>query len=267
MWHYLVSGNPVGPVDDARMAELIGQRVVVRESLVWRQGMPQWQRADQTDLAVQFGSFAAVPPPVPSYAPVHPHEPSVQTASGASATQPYPVVGSAASAPGSYGSAVPASYPPSSFRNLWTWMAWLIGGGSLFSIVIIGLPALIAGCVLYYILLYRFWAILQGLGARTTPGVAVGFSFIPFFNLYWGYVAVVGLCDDINAHLARTGIRAAPVRRDLAMAQFILGIITVVPYLGLLALIPYFVILILLWKQLVDAAEAITAARSGTPSA
>lgn len=49
-----------------------------------------------------------------------------------------------------------------------------------------------------YIILYRAWHILQPGGARTTPGQAVGFMFIPIFNIYWIFNAYVGWSTDWN---------------------------------------------------------------------
>jgi hypothetical protein len=37
--------------------------------------------------------------------------------------------------------------------------------------------------------LYRAWKILQPAQPSTTPGMAVGFLFIPLFNLYWTFIA------------------------------------------------------------------------------
>jgi hypothetical protein len=39
------------------------------------------------------------------------------------------------------------------------------------------------------IFLYRQWSLLQWHGARTTPGKAVGFGFIPLFCFYGWFVA------------------------------------------------------------------------------
>ena len=69
----------------------------------------------------------------------------------------------------------------------------------------LGTVALLAGCVailfagIYsYIILYRSWHILQPGGARTTPGAAVGFLFIPFFSLYWIFNVYPGWATDWN---------------------------------------------------------------------
>jgi hypothetical protein len=57
----------------------------------------------------------------------------------------------------------------------------MIGGGVIATLSVIP----------FYTTLYRAWKCLQPGGlARTTPGKAIGFLFIPFFNLYWIFQAI-----------------------------------------------------------------------------
>ena len=42
------------------------------------------------------------------------------------------------------------------------------------------------------------WAAIQDGYARTTPGKAIGFMFIPFFNIYWMFQAIWGYSKDYN---------------------------------------------------------------------
>ena len=64
--------------------------------------------------------------------------------------------------------------------------------------------ALLAGAVLFCISYYRYWELVPVNEAVTTPGKAVGFLFIPFFQLYW-YVFTIwhlskhySTIDDLN---------------------------------------------------------------------
>lgn len=54
--------------------------------------------------------------------------------------------------------------------------------------------------------LHRAWRVLQPAGASTTPGKAVGFMFIPFFNYYWTFIAYWKWAEEWN--LARRRYRA-----------------------------------------------------------
>lgn len=62
--------------------------------------------------------------------------------------------------------------------------------------------AIVGGIVLSiftYIYLYRAWNYIQDLpNVATTPGKAVGFLFIPFFNIYWLFVAYHGWSKNYN---------------------------------------------------------------------
>lgn len=55
------------------------------------------------------------------------------------------------------------------------------------------------------IALYRSWKTLLPHEASTTPGKAVGFLFIPFFNLYWIFVAFYSFATDVNKKNRRYG--------------------------------------------------------------
>jgi hypothetical protein len=57
--------------------------------------------------------------------------------------------------------------------------------------------------ILMFILVYHFWKTIQDGYARTSPGKAVGFLFIPVFFYYWIFVAFFGLSQDLNAFIKR----------------------------------------------------------------
>jgi len=64
-----------------------------------------------------------------------------------------------------------------------------------------------------------------------SPGKAIGFLFIPFFNLYWVFFTYHRLCVRINEQLAKAGL-AGEVPTGLAIAMCI---IMVIPYVGMLS--------------------------------
>ena len=102
---------------------------------------------------------------------------------------------------------------------------------------------LIVYVVMFMVLIYKLWAAIQIAPARTTPGKAVGFLFIPFFNLYWIFQAYWGWAQDYNAYLARHGLTFAPgVSDGLALTYSILRVLMAVPIVNYLVLIPLFII-------------------------
>lgn len=86
-----------------------------------------------------------------------------------------------------------------------------------------GLGGMIWGMVYALIILYRCWSLIPSPIARTTPGKAVGFLFIPFFNWYWVFQAVHGLAEDIHAWMPR--YPKLP-NKDLALVDSIFFIIS-----------------------------------------
>jgi hypothetical protein len=86
------------------------------------------------------------------------------------------------------------------------------------------------------ILLYRYWRVMQPYTSRTTPGKAVGYLFIPFFNLYWMFVAYHGLAKAIDAYIdGHPGTQAPRPETPMILVMVILLAVSFVPYLGSLA--------------------------------
>jgi hypothetical protein len=74
-------------------------------------------------------------------------------------------------------------------------------------LVPVAVIATIAVAVFKALMLYLLWRVIPEDIARTTPGKAVGFIFIPFFNFYWNFIAFWGLGKDMNATLEQRGIQ------------------------------------------------------------
>ena len=91
-------------------------------------------------------------------------------------------------------------------------------------LIVIGLIPLIISIVYCCMLHYQLWKLISKEIARTTPGKAVGFQFIPFFNFYWYFVTYYGLCQDMNDTLVRRGIQCQ-VSEGLGMTYAILSVI------------------------------------------
>ncbi|MDO4551096.1 MAG: hypothetical protein Q4C96_07580 [Planctomycetia bacterium] len=79
----------------------------------------------------------------------------------------------------------------------------------------------------FCILIYRCWSVIQDEYVRTTPGRAVKFLFIPVFNLYWIFVAILGLAQDMNVFCNRYDIWD-PYRNRIHLFSVFLSIIFVI---------------------------------------
>ncbi|MBA3687092.1 MAG: twin-arginine translocase TatA/TatE family subunit, partial [Planctomycetes bacterium] len=121
----------------------------------------------------------------------------------------------------------------------------MMAGGLLYAA---GGGALVAAAVFQLILIYRAWEIIQDGRARTSPGRAVGFLFIPLFNFYWFFVAKFGLAKDLNAYVERHGIVARQASPALGLTCAILMVCSVIPLVMLFAIVPAFVVLAVFLK-------------------
>ena len=92
-----------------------------------------------------------------------------------------------------------------------------VGGGLLLMLIAGGL--FLTSGILSYIYLYRAWAALQPGGATISPGKAIGFMFIPLFNIVWLFLAVGGLPKQWNSITSRyDNTRHAP---QITMGMFV----------------------------------------------
>lgn len=86
------------------------------------------------------------------------------------------------------------------------------------------------------------WEIIQDDGfAMTTPQKAVGFLFIPIFNLYWVFVAYYGLSKQINEYIARHNLDSRFKSKKGQTLAFC--ILLFVPFLGwVISIFLYFMV-------------------------
>ncbi len=100
----------------------------------------------------------------------------------------------------------------------------IAGGGTIepehMPFVFIGSVFSTYAFIVFVILLYKMWKIVPLPFARTSPGKAVGFLFIPIFQLYWFFPAIWGWTEDFNDFLRQKQIdsQRAPERLGLALA-------------------------------------------------
>lgn len=132
------------------------------------------------------------------------------------------------------------------------------------SIVLLGYLPMLYWVVVFCFLVHKMWAAIQDGNVRTSPGKAVGFLFIPFFNLYWAFQAFPGWATDYNNYLKRHGIDAKPVPHGLFLAFPILVLCAVIPVVGILATLANFVIMIIMVSKIVDGVNALPASAAAT---
>ena len=126
---------------------------------------------------------------------------------------------------------------------------------SILLLSLLNFVCMIISVVMASILLYRFWNIIQsGTRKRTTPGKAVGFCFIPFFNIYWIYVAYVGLARDMNLYCEENSLN---FRMNVVLTQwwFFLSLSGIIPIIGLFTSIIALILYIVMLKNFSELSE------------
>jgi len=94
-------------------------------------------------------------------------------------------------------------------KTLFTWF-WI----SLIGILLGGI-GLIAAAVLFVIIVYKSWKLVQHEGVRGSADDMVSRCFIPGWNLYWIFPALRGLAKEFNAKFDRDTIMAEKINLDL----------------------------------------------------
>ncbi|MGD0077342.1 MAG: zinc-ribbon domain-containing protein [Sedimentisphaerales bacterium] len=77
---------------------------------------------------------------------------------------------------------------------------------------------LVCSVLIELMLFYKMWAAIADTQTSTTPGKAVGFLFIPVFNLYWALNMIMAFAEDYNAFIERRSLKA----NDLPLTLFML---------------------------------------------
>lgn len=112
-------------------------------------------------------------------------------------------------------------------------------------LLVIGSAFLLATALVIYaavmvsVLLYKAWRAIQDGHARTTPGKAVGFLYIPLFSFYWAFQVFPGLARDYNRFVERHGLNAAKLPAGVFLAHVIVACaISILPLASTLESLP-----------------------------
>lgn len=85
-------------------------------------------------------------------------------------------------------------------------------------------------CRLYY----KMWMAIQDNHISTSPGKAVGFLFIPLYNIYWAFYMFVGFAEDYNAFIERHSIETKKLSRVLFFVFVFLLLFPLMPISGMI---------------------------------
>ena len=107
-------------------------------------------------------------------------------------------------------------------------------------VLALGVISCLVGSIFYLVWLYKAWKVASRSPEDPSPGQAVGFLFIPFFNLYWIFRAVPGLSAALHRNLrqANPSWMGGTAGHGIGIAT---AVISVIPYVNLLSPIFYFI--------------------------
>jgi hypothetical protein len=80
--------------------------------------------------------------------------------------------------------------------------------------------------IVTFILVYKMWAAIQGRGARTSAGKALGFMFIPLFYFYWVFQVFWGWTKDYNRIPESDDVELPLMPEGIALAVCVLPLLT-----------------------------------------
>jgi hypothetical protein len=140
-------------------------------------------------------------------------------------------------------------------------LSWL--GGVFWPLLILTIPLCMVALVFDCIMHYRCWDALSPSQRRTTPGKAVGFLFIPFYNFYWVFVSYRGLAIDLGRATGKPD--AGGLGTTMAILYICQWVFIFVPVLSALVGIAYFILWILFTRLVVGQANSLLSATGSTP--
>lgn len=262
-YYYSDGEKQFGPVS----LEELKEKDITRETLVWHQDLSVWVEAQSLEEFNDY--FATKPPPLPKQEP--PKPPPLPK----DEKKNEPVYG--------YGSYRPP-YEKSVVDTLKTYMiviAIFLGIGMLFSrigyyysineswdideagaiVQLLSIPIIIVYVIYLMMFIYKKWKHLlsleEGYIDDVTPGKAVGFMFIPFYNFYWIFVVFVRFSKRLNAvyHNKKGIYDRIPVGLSVALSITVVSsiILQYIPVLGDLLSLSIVVLLLVYLSSVINA--------------
>jgi len=134
---------------------------------------------------------------------------------------------------------------------MWFWIS-LIG-------ILIGI-GLISAVVLFFVIIWKAWKLVQREGIRATPDQAVAYCLIPGRQYYWMFPAFRGLAKEFNEKFLHENIAQEQINLDIP--TWMLICLYASPITFGVSLIPFLVLWIIYTNKIKDGSIAlINAAR------
>ena len=242
-WHYHDGEREQGPYELVTLKGFVWDRAVTRTTRVRKEGMEEWMSAEQIpDLreSVYLQRRAAV---------------SDITAAWRRRARPERM---------GLGLFLAIISAIAALRGTAVWLEavhhYEYSGAAEFAWMSSGVLLLISLAV-WGMLHYRCWAVLPEHAARTTPGKAVGFLFIPLFQFLWAFLTFPSLVSDLKKYARVNHIplrRFVPGMGILMAVGFCLATLAQGdPNVGTAVGLVYFAVVVLYYVSVAGAAKTI----------
>jgi hypothetical protein len=124
--------------------------------------------------------------------------------------------------------------------------------------------------ILVFSIWYKAWQTIQDSHARTTPGKAIGYAFIPFFNVYWIFQMIWGFAVDFNRFADRYGHPVKHLPSTGIFVALVIGVLGIIPVLsipcGIVGGTLYILIVITVVKRVNELGESIASQAAAPPA-
>ena len=249
-YYIIQNGEQVGPYDLDKLEAMLSAGEIGFFDLCWREGMDDWKPMAES---IEFKTVSP-PPKAPAMPPPPPG--SKVVSAGSSAISGKSINWIPALVLYSVSSGVTALYD----------LATLGGGDDNGAIALALSPVIIVAVVFIFILHYRCWQAVDETHRVTTPGKAVGYMFIPFYNCYWAFISypklVQGLVDS-GYQLKKDVLVYAQVYAGIFLLNWLFLLAAInetltgfASFVGVLVTLADLAVWILLYKNIVEAINA-----------
>ena len=237
-----------GPVTLEALRALGARGELKRTDKIWKQGMPSWERAGAIsevfdglppDLACD--AWGTKPPPLKNSTDenteiLHPKSESQASKFMLESRMAFIV-----------------AYPIGIAFGIYAGINDDAAVPSVLALLFLGIA------IVYWMNIhYRCWKLIPPDIASTTPGKAVGYYFIPLFNLYWMFVTFNRLAKDANRTLDRLNVDGHRCNEQLslgfaAVQACMCSIAGVIPVLGVCLIGASYVLWLIYYADLSEA--------------
>lgn len=137
-----------------------------------------------------------------------------------------------------------------SFRSFFSLMGFL---GSSF-VLRIGLFVASLVCVISYLeIIYFSWRILEFEKVKFSPAKAIGFLFIPFYNIWWAYYSTMSLVEELQSFASRRNIKSIPeINSKFTLSVAVLSMLVFIPFVSVFVLIPFLIVSYIYISQITE---------------